>query len=125
MYTIIVISVAVICLIIGFVIGKISTSTDAETEFLRRGIVDKTFTYSKSNEDVNVQVEIGEIEKTKQKSKIKVINMIFRSSSHSTYANKLKIEELLNNSWIDSSTIEWIEDDTAQQRNKKIEQILK
>jgi hypothetical protein len=35
------------------------------------------------------------------------------------------MNEMINNTWMLSSNIEWIEDDLAKKRNDKIEEILK
>ena len=41
------------------------------------------------------------------------------------YDVRKKISDMVDNTWMLSSNIEWIEDDLATKRNDKIEQLLK
>jgi hypothetical protein len=121
--------IAILCFIFGFFIGKITeNSKKVEPQYLRRGISDKVYTLYRDGikrEDVHVQIEVGEIERTNTKSKIVSLNLIFDDSSHNSYGNKEKIKSLMDNSWVESNSIEWIEDNLNDKRNQKIDQILK
>lgn len=112
---------------IGFIVGVSSTClyflSKVKDKFLRRGIF--TNTYSIGNKSFQVQFELGELEKTSTKSKVKIISMTADQSMFNTDLTKKSISNMLNNTWINSDRIEYIEDDLAKKRNSKIEQILK
>lgn len=93
-------------------------------QFLRRGIWDKDY-LSSDNKSFNVQFELGEIEATSTKSKVKVISMAASKSEYNNLSTKIKLKEMVNFTWIDSNDIEWIEDDLVKKRNDKINKILK
>ena len=59
------------------------------------------------------------------RSKVQVISMTADQSEFNTDLTKDRIKGMINNTWINSDKIEWIEDDLAKKRNDKIEQILK
>ncbi len=90
---------------------------------LRKGIMDSSFSSTdkygvKTNFDV--QFEVGEIQRSKDKSKICVL-------SYSTISDKFddRVLKSVENSWRNSNEIEWIEDSIDQIRDKKIDLIIK
>lgn len=122
--------------ILGFAIGN-SKSEDTKTketketnksntkEYQRRGIW--TNGYSGGTGDkkksFEVQFELGELECTSTKSKVEVISMVSSRSEYNDDSTRKKIAEMVNNTWMLSTDIEWI-DDTSKMRNDKIDQIL-
>ena len=123
----------ILSLISGFFIGlgvtlyfKKFISTQ-KPKYLRRGIYNHTFEVTDTfdhKSDIHVQFEVGEIERTVNNSKIEVINIVPNTTVYSTESYKRKMIGLVNHTWVDSSSFDWIEDDMSEKRNKKIDQIL-
>jgi hypothetical protein len=118
---------------IGLILGVSSTclyflskskGKEVKEKFLRRGIFTNTYT-TVGGKSFDVQFELGELEKTSARSKVEVISMTADQSEFNTDLTKDRIKGMVNNTWIHSDKIEWIEDDVAKKRNDKIEQILK
>lgn len=117
------------CLLTAFVIklnsAKGGNTDDGKPKYLRRGILKRTFTLTLNKEQFDVQFEVGEIEKTSTKSKIHVIDSVASLSDQNTPDNKRSSKAMMENKWIESSDIEWIEDNVAEKRNEKIDELLK
>jgi hypothetical protein len=94
-----------------------------KNNFIRRGIW--TNSYTSGKESFNVQFELGELEATTKKSKVKVISITASQSKYNNISTKLKLKEMVNLTWINSNEIEWIEEDLAKKRNDIIDKILK
>lgn len=90
---------------------------------LRRGIYLNEYITRDKTLEFAVQYEIGEIERTKDKSKIVVLSATSGSSVFGP--QKRNLIERVNYSWIDSSQIEWIEHTISDKRNEKINDLLK
>lgn len=118
-------------ILIGLILGVgstclyfISKDKSKEIQFTRRGIWLNNYTCD--GKSFEVQFELGELEKTPTKSKIKVISMVASQSKFNDDDDiRKKISDMVDNTWILENKIEWIEDDLATKRNDKIEQILK
>jgi len=116
-------------ILIGLILGVGSTclyfiSKDkSKKEITRRGIWSNHYTCD--DKSFEVQFELGELEKTSIKSKVRVISMVASQSKFNDDDIRKKISDMVDNTWMLSSNIEWIEDDVATRRNNKIEQILK
>lgn len=122
--------------IFGFLLGfsipfiysyfKDKINSKKEPKFLRRGIFTSICTLTRNLEksDITIQYELGEVERTKDKSKVNVINFTVINSTEAKDMDN-KIKALIENSWILSTEIEWIEDDITTQRDKKLQEILK
>lgn len=102
---------------------KISPMFDKEIPINRRGILTKGFTDVSSGKSFSVQFELGELENTKDKSKVTTINMIPSSSEFT--CNLPGVKKVMDNSWIESGDIEWIEKSTKLIRSNRIKDILK
>lgn len=122
-----------LAVIIGFFLGCGATlyfrgqKTDSKPKYIRRGIYDHQLELSSAvdtNKIINVQFEVGEIESTKNRSKVEVLNVSPGESKYNTLEWKKKMKDLVSNTWVDSSNIDWIENSLSEERNKKIEQIL-
>lgn len=120
-------------ILIGLILGVgstclyfLSNSKDKKVKdkFLRRGILTSSYT-TVDGRSFSVQFELGELEKTSARSKVQVISMTADQSEFNTDLTKKRIHGMVDNTWIKSEGIEWIEDDVAKKRNDKIEQILK
>lgn len=117
-------------ILIGLILGVgstclyfISKDKSKEIQFARRGIWVNNYTCD--GKSFEVQFELGELEKTSIKSKVRVISMVASQSKFNDDDIRKKISDMVDNTWIKSDLIEWIEDDLATKRNDKIEQILK
>jgi hypothetical protein len=118
----------IIFLFVGAIIGigvvKIYQFTNkGKIKYLRRGIYTNSYSVYKLGlvtGIVEVQFEIGELEKTSDKSKVHVINV----SASKTDSNKESLKSIIHNSWIESTKIEWIEDSIEKIREEKLNKIL-
>ena len=119
-------------ILVGLILGTGSTSLyflssskdkKVKEKFLRRGIFTNTYT-TVGGKSFDVQFELGELEKTSTRSKVEIISLTANQSEFNTDSTKKRISDMINNTWINSDGIEWIEDDLAKKRNDKIEQIL-
>jgi hypothetical protein len=118
-------------IIMGFFLGCGATlhfkKTSQKNKYLRRGIYDHTFEatgFAGNKTKVGVQFEVGELERTENKSKIEVIRVTPDTTEYSTEHYKKKMTDLINHSWIVSTSFDWIEDDVTEKRNQKIDQLL-
>ena len=100
-------------------IGAIINHNDKKKSLLKRGIYECSYTIN--IRQIDVQFEVVEIERTKDKSKVEVLSII--TSEDTTI--KFKLKNLVNNSWILTSKIEWIEKPINDIRDDKINEILK
>lgn len=94
-------------------------------KYQRRGIYNLVLSVTRNDFSgkVEVQYEIGELESTSTKSKIEVINASTNQTRFNRPEERKAFADLITNSWIKSSNVEWI-DSKASERNKKIEQVL-
>lgn len=76
-------------------------------------------------ENISVQAEIEEIGHTETKSKIKIISLCIDQSKYSTDSYKKRILSMINNQWVSSSDIEWIEETKNDIRDQKLKEILR
>lgn len=95
-------------------------------KYQRRGIYNVTYSVKRGDwkGTTTIQYEVGELECTRDMSKIEVISLISEQSRFNTPNEKKSFTEQIDKSWVDSSEIKWIES-VVSERNKKIEQILK
>ena len=122
----------ILAIIMGFFLGcgltlHVKKPKPQKSKYLRRGIYDHTFestdiTGRKTN--IDVQFEVGEIERTGNKSKIEVIRLTPNQTEYSTENYKKKMIDLINHTWIVSTSFDWIEDDVTEKRNQKIDELL-
>ncbi len=118
--------------ILGFFIGNQKEQKETETKakkeepnYIRRGIWSNGYSggSGENKKKFEVQFELGEIESTSTKSKVVVISMASSCSEYNDDLTRKKISEMVNNTWMLSTDIEWI-DETSKMRNDKIDQIL-
>jgi len=121
--------------VFGFVVGNSKSEGTKDTkkkepkkstkEYTRRGIWTNGYSggSGESKKKFEVQFELGEVECTSTKSKVEVISMVSSRSEYNDDITRKKITEMVNNTWMLSTDIEWI-DETAKVRNDKIDQIL-
>ncbi len=122
----------ILAIIMGFFLGcgftLIVKSSDSPktTNYMRRGILEKSFQVTNPSGvyQVDVQFEVGELERTSTKSKIEVISTYPAQSRFNSERDKSEFKELTNHTWIDSNQFEWIEDNVSEKRNQKIDEIL-
>ena len=121
--------------VLGFLVGN-SKSEDTKTKeptksktkepnYNRRGIWTNGYSggSGENKKKFEVQFELGEVECTSTKSKVEVISMVSSCSEYNDDLTRKKISEMVNNTWMLSTDIEWI-DETSKMRNDKIDQIL-
>lgn len=118
--------------ILGFFIGNQKEQKETETKakkeepnYIRRGIWSNGYSggSGENKKKFEVQFELGEIESTSTKSKVVVISLVSSRSEYNDAATKKRLSEMVDNTWMLSTDIEWI-DDTSKMRNDKIDQIL-
>jgi len=116
--------ISVVFFLIGFLFSRKNKSK--EVRYLRRGIYTKNYTVTENGiqSQVDCQFELGELERTSTKSKVSVISVVPNRISLHEHSWKDKFIKLVNNTWIDSIEIDWIEDDLAEKRNQKIDELL-
>lgn len=98
---------AIICTILVFIFKPKKKS------YKRTGVFEAGYTgvfkYQRNDGDFKVQLELGELESTNTKSKVEVISMSIEKHEFNTPEVINMIKTKVNNSWIPSSEIEWIE----------------
>lgn len=123
---------------VGFITGifflkiyqsvKINKTKTKRPKYLRRGLYTNSYSISQNGYktgEVTVQFEVGELEKTSTKSKVEVINLSTSSAVYNKEGDdRNKMKSMVNNLWIDSSEIEWVEDHLQQKRDEKLNEIL-
>lgn len=103
-------------------------SPNLEKTYLRKGLYTNEYSVTQGGvvvKDIMVNFELGEIERSATKSKVKVLNLNCNNSEYNNSYQKDRIKSMIEDSWIDSKEIDWIEQDLAQVREEKINQILK
>jgi hypothetical protein len=123
---------------VGFITGifflkiyqsvKTNKTKTKRSKYLRRGLYTNSYSISQNGYktgEVTVQFEVGELEKSPGMSKVEVINL----STSSTVYNKEgddrdRMKSMVDNLWLDSSQIEWIEDPIQKMRDEKLNEIL-
>ena len=123
---------------VGFITGifflkiyqsvKTNKTKTKKSKYLRRGLYTNSYTTSQNGHktgEVTVQFEVGELEKTPGMSKVEVINL---STSNALYnkegVDRDNMKSMVDNLWLDSSQIEWIEDPIQKMREEKLNEIL-
>ena len=123
---------------VGFITGiiflkiyqsvKTNKTKTKRSKYLRRGLYTNSYSISQNGSktgEVTVQFEVGELEKTPGMSKVEVINL---STSNAAYnkegADRDRMKSMVDNLWLDSSQIEWIEDPIQKMREEKLNEIL-
>lgn len=118
--------------VLGFLVGnskeketETKESKKEEPNYIRRGIWSNGYSggSGENKKKFEVQFELGEIESTSTKSKVVVISLVSSRSEYNDGATKKRLSEMVDNTWMLSTDIEWI-DDTSKMRNDKIDQIL-
>ena len=123
---------------VGFITGifflkiyqsvKINKTKTKRPKYLRRGLYTSSYSISQNGYktgEVTVQFEVGELEKTSTKSKVEVINLSTSSAVYNREGDdRNRMKSMVNNLWIDSSEIEWVEDHLQQKRDEKLNEIL-
>ena len=123
---------------VGFITGifflkiyqsvKINKTKTKEPKYLRRGLYTNSYSISQNGHktgEVTVQFEVGELEKTPGMSKVEVINLSTSSAVYNKEGDdRNRMKSMVNNLWIDSTEIEWVEDALQQKREEKLNEIL-
>lgn len=106
---------------------KIKKDRGKET-YQRRGLLYRAYNITQLGQklsQVEVCFEVFEIEKTDTKSKIKVVELTADKSEYNeSNPEREKLKKMVDNSWVESSSIEWIEKPLSEKRSSKIDQIL-
>ena len=123
---------------VGFITGifflkiyqsvKINKIKTKRPKYLRRGLYTNSYSLSQNGYktgEITVQFEVGELEKTSTKSKVEVINLSTSSAVYNKEGDdRNRMKSMVNNLWIDSTEIEWVEDALQQKREEKLNEIL-
>ncbi len=111
--------------IIGFLIRKILRK---KSKYLRKGLYTQEYkiTYNDSSlGSFEAVFEVGEIDFTDVHSKVEVISVKSNKSDYNTIkSEKKKLIDMIDNSWIKSSDINWM-NSKIKKRNDKIDQVLR
>ena len=124
--------------LVGFITGiiflkiyhsvKTNKTKTKRSKYLRRGLYTNSYSISQNGHktgEVTVQFEVGELEKSPGMSKVEVINL---STSNTVYNkegdDRDRMKSMVDNLWLDSSQIEWIEDPIQKMRDEKLNEIL-
>jgi len=103
-------------------------SANMEKTYLRKGLYTQKYQITQLGvkvSEIDVNFEVAEIEKTKNKSKVKVLDMVSSSAEYNNASSQRdKLKSMVENSWIESNEVEWIEDDLSEKREEKINKIL-
>lgn len=104
---------------------KETESKKEEPKYIRRGIWSNGYSGGTgvNKKSFEVQFELGELESTSTKSKVVVISLVSSCSEYNDLSTRKRLSEMVDNTWMLSTDIEWI-DDTSKMRNDKIDQIL-
>lgn len=103
-------------------------SANMEKTYLRKGLYTQKYQVTQLGvkvREIEVDFEVAEIERTQTKSKVKVLDMVSTSADYNSASSQRdKLKSMVQNSWVNSSEIEWIEEDLSEKRNEKINKIL-
>ena len=103
-------------------------SANMEKTYLRKGLYTQKYQVTQLGvkvREIEVDFEVAEIERTQTKSKVKVLDMVSTSADYNSASGQRdKLKSMVENSWVNSSEIEWIEEDLSEKRNEKINKIL-
>jgi hypothetical protein len=93
----------------------------------RKGLVNKSFSGTNGFGKVTIesQFEIIELERTSEKSKVKVIDCHSNKSEYNSGDSKQELIKMVDGSWILSKEIEWIEKSKQEERDEKLNELLK
>lgn len=99
-----------------------------QLNFGRRGLIHNKYSASSRidpsmPESVEAVIEIIEIDSSDTKSKVKVLEIIINKSKYNTTAWKERVKSMTDNSWVESSEIEWIKSKSTE-RAEKLDKIL-
>lgn len=115
-------------ILIGFFIGRIKSDKKViEEKYTRRGLYKNEYSISRGGQSagmVDVTFEVGELESTDTLSKVEVISVkTNRSEYNNDKDEQKKMAAMVDDSWIESVSINWITT-VVQKRNEKIDKIL-
>jgi len=95
----------------------------------RKGLLIKNFSvsnaYTGKTGTIQGEFEILELERTNTKSKVKVIDCHSNKSDCNSDQNKQELIKMVDGSWILSKEIEWIERSKQEERDEKLDELLK
>jgi len=95
----------------------------------RKGLLIKNFSvsnaYTGKTGTIQGEFEILELERTNTKSKVKVINYHSNKSDYNSGSEKQELIKMIDESWIESNEIEWIEKSAQDKREEKLNELLK
>lgn len=94
----------------------------------RKGLLNKSFSVSgflQSDKGILEAIfEVVELERTIDKSKVKVIECWPNKSEYSSGSNYQQLTKMIDGCWVLTSEIEWIEKPIEDKREEKLNQIL-
>ena len=113
-------------------------SANMEKTYLRKGLYTQKYQITQLGvkvSEIDVNFEVAEIDRLQylnllnycwgNKSKVKVLDMVSSSAEYNNASSQRdKLKSMVENSWIESNEVEWIEDDLSEKREEKINKIL-
>lgn len=110
-----------------FILGAITmwlSKPSNKPNILRKGLIERDYTLG--TDSFSVDFEVGEIERSQTKSKVIVLSFVAsKPSVNSDSITKQNLKKFINNTWVNTSEVEWLIEDASATRDKKINEILK
>ena len=73
---------------------------------------------------MDVEFEVGEMESSHKKSKIKILSIWVSQSKHDCEDHREKIKSMIDETWVDKNDVEWLEKSIDVEREEKLKKIL-
>lgn len=106
---------------------KTKKSKPTEPIYSRKGLHRRSFTVTNvlgEKSTMDVEFEIGEVESSSKKSKVKILATWISQSQHDNADNRAKIKSMVDETWIDKSDVEWLDRSIDDEREEKLKKIL-
>ena len=106
---------------------KIKKSKSTEPIYLRKGLHRRSFTVTTilgEKSSMDVEFEVGEIESSSKKSKIKILKTWIAQSQHDNDDHREKIKSMVDETWVNKNDVEWLDRTIDVEREEKLKKIL-
>ncbi len=88
----------------------------------RKGLMEKQL--SAGDETIDAVYEVYELERSKDKSKVGIVDVKTSKGVYNSPEYRAKMKELYDGSWIDSKEIEWLDEAPELVRDEKLKDLL-
>ena len=124
----------IILILVSYMIGVFTSSifkkskSQQKEEPKRKGLLNKSFSVTgilqSDKGTLDATFEVIEIERTSNKSKVKVVECWSSKSEYNSGSNYQQLVKMVDKCWISTNEIEWIEKSVEDKRDEKLNQIL-